>query len=340
MKRYLLPENGAFYKANLHCHSTISDGKATPEELKALYMEKGYSVLAYTEHDIMIPHPELADEEFLPLSGYEMEFNDETDEGKAIRRTCHLCFIAPTLTDTKQVCWHRKKYLFGNAPNYRDAANIDECIPDFERTYSPECINEAIKTAKDAGYFVTYNHPTWSREAYPQYTRYEGFDALEIMNYCSQVAGYDDYNPRVYDDLLSCGKRIAVTGGDDNHNGKPKDSNAYDAFGAFTMIKAEKLDYDSVFSALVKGDFYASEGPLINALWYENGIVYVETSDAYSITFVTNSRPNRTKMAEGDTQITSAFFGVAPQDDYFRIVVLDKFGKHACSRAYFVDEIK
>lgn len=34
MKHFLLPETGHFYKANLHCHSTVSDGSRTPEEIK------------------------------------------------------------------------------------------------------------------------------------------------------------------------------------------------------------------------------------------------------------------------------------------------------------------
>ena len=34
MIRELLPEAGHFYKANLHCHSTMSDGKLTPEQLR------------------------------------------------------------------------------------------------------------------------------------------------------------------------------------------------------------------------------------------------------------------------------------------------------------------
>ena len=38
MKKYLLPESGNFYKANLHCHTTVSDGSMTPEEVKAHYM--------------------------------------------------------------------------------------------------------------------------------------------------------------------------------------------------------------------------------------------------------------------------------------------------------------
>ena len=37
MKKYLLPKCGNDYKANLHCHSTISDGKLTPEEIKEAY---------------------------------------------------------------------------------------------------------------------------------------------------------------------------------------------------------------------------------------------------------------------------------------------------------------
>jgi len=42
MRKYLLPESGNFYKANLHCHSTLSDGNLTPEQLKKAYMDKGY----------------------------------------------------------------------------------------------------------------------------------------------------------------------------------------------------------------------------------------------------------------------------------------------------------
>ncbi len=33
MKKYLLPEGGSFYKANLHCHSTYSDGEYSPAEI-------------------------------------------------------------------------------------------------------------------------------------------------------------------------------------------------------------------------------------------------------------------------------------------------------------------
>ena len=90
MRKYLIPENGNFYKANLHCHTTFSDGKKTPAEVKELYRSLGYSVVAYTDHDILIAHDELNDENFLALHGFEMEINEP---GSPIKRTCHLCFI-------------------------------------------------------------------------------------------------------------------------------------------------------------------------------------------------------------------------------------------------------
>ena len=39
MKKYLLPEKGNYYKAELHIHTTVSDGTNTPEELKKLHKE-------------------------------------------------------------------------------------------------------------------------------------------------------------------------------------------------------------------------------------------------------------------------------------------------------------
>ena len=44
-------QRGKFYKANLHAHSTQSDGRQTPEELKARYKENGYSIFALSDHD-------------------------------------------------------------------------------------------------------------------------------------------------------------------------------------------------------------------------------------------------------------------------------------------------
>ena len=73
MKKYLLPPEGNWYKANLHCHTNVSDGSFSPERVKEEYKKRGYSIVAYTDHQLMVDHSDLADESFLPLIGWEYE---------------------------------------------------------------------------------------------------------------------------------------------------------------------------------------------------------------------------------------------------------------------------
>jgi len=335
MKKYLLPKGAKAFKANLHCHTTVSDGKLSPLEVKELYKSQGYSVVAYTDHDTLIAHPELRDEDFLPLNGYEIQIT-ENDEGKPgyARRTCHLCMIGIEPDNLVQKGYHRERYTKDcNRPFVR--FNEDE--PDFERIYTPECINGFIKKAREAGFFVTYNHPTWSLESYPEYSRYEGMNAMEIVNYSSRTLGYEEYNPRVYDELLRMGKRIFAVAADDNHNNYPFGNPRCDSCGGFTFIMANSLDYREVTEALVKGNFYASTGPEIHSLVYEDGKVAVKTSEAANIA-ITYVRGACITYA-GDEPLTYASFRLLPDGDYFRITVTDKYGRRANTRAYFFDEL-
>ncbi len=339
MKQYLLPETGQFYKANLHCHTTVSDGKLTPEEIKEAYKAHGYSVVAYTDHDVMIPHDDLNDEDFLALHAYEIECSQWDVLPTKARKTCHLCLIAKDPENLTQVCWHRTKYMVGNGAEYRGLVRFDESLPDFERAYTPEKINEIIRTAKEHGFFVTYNHPVWSLESYPEYMSYEGMDAMEICNNSCVVSGYTEYNPKIYDEMLRGGKRIYCIGADDNHNSRPFTSRRNPSFGAFTVIKAEKLDYRAITAALQKGDCYASQGPEIRELWFEDGRIWVSSSNADRIIMTTGTRKIRLAVREKYQTLNKASFDVQPDDLYVRITVEDKNGKRAESRAYFTDEL-
>ena len=339
MKKYLLPNDGQFYKANLHCHTTVSDGKLTPAEVKDAYKAHGYSIIAYTDHDVMIPHDELNDENFLALHGYEMEVPASDPPTFKHRKTCHMCLIALDKDNLKQVCWHREKYLLGHGAEYRHLVQFDESLPDFVREYTHECINTMIRTGRENGFFVTYNHPAWSMQTYEDYGGYEGMHAMEICNSTSYVPGYSEYNAKEYDELLRQGKRIYCIGTDDNHNSKPIGSPGSESFAAFTVIKAEKLDYKTITDALLAGNFYASQGPAIKELWIEDGVVHVKSSAAERICMTTGTRKQRAVFREKGKSLTSAQFKVDADDVYIRITVTDKYGKNADSNAYFVDEI-
>ena len=338
MRKYLLPENGNFYKANLHCHTTCSDGKKTPEEVKEIYQSLGYSIVAYTDHDILIPHDELTDDKFLALHGFEMEINEVRVPGKQ-HKTCHICFIGLEKENLVQPLWHRSKYLFGNAPNYRDQVKFDDTLPDFERRYDGECITEIMQTAREKGFFVTYNHPTWSREDYSGYINYSGMHAFEMFNGSCIVMGFEDNNPRVYEDIIKSGKRIYCIGADDNHNNHPLSSRRCDSGKAFTMIRAENLDYRTITSALENGHFYASEAPEIYALWYEDNKVHIECSYADRIYCNFDVRSARIAYSEEDGVINEATLEIPEGAHFFRVTVVDKRGKFACTNAYFLDEL-
>lgn len=331
MKKYLLPAGGNAYKANLHCHSTITDGNLTIQQIKALYKANGYSIVAFTDHDVFLPHRELRDPDFLPLHGYEVEIDKWLGPG-IDPLTCHLCFVCLDESNDTPVCWHRTKYLIGGADRSAHLVRNDPDLPDFEREYTPECINRMIRLAREKNFFVTYNHPTFSEEHYPQYSRYEGMNAMEISNSLGALT-HPEYNARVYDDMLSLGKRLYCLYTDDNHNVYAPGTVRWDSCKNYVMIYAERLDYPSIAAALLSGSFYSSQGPEIHSLTFEDGILKIECSKARRIQFTTGRR--RGDVAEG----CSAEFAVQREDKYVRITLVDDQGMLADTNAYFTDDL-
>ena len=338
MKKYLLPQNGNFYKANLHCHSTLSDGKLSPEELKERYKNQGYSVLAYTDHDLFIPHHELTDEGFLALAGFEAEFYIE--RGNPNKKTAHICFLAKSRDMEIQPCFNKDDLVIGNAPKYIDKIKFNKNEPLFVREYSSDSINAMMKKAREMGFFVTYNHPTWSQENYEQYSKYEHMHAMEIYNHECQFSGYHSYVPGIYDDMLRLGKKILITSTDDNHNKFSSVSNIIDCFGGFIMIKADKLEYNTIMNAIFDGNFYSSQGPEIYELYVENNKIHVKCSDAVAITLNTSRRTAQAVYPEPNDVINEATFTFKDDDGYIRINIKDKEGKYADTNAYFLSDIK
>ncbi len=339
MKKYLLPKGGNVYKANLHCHTNVSDGSLSPEEIKKYYMDAGYSIVAYTDHNVLIAHPELADENFLPLNGLEIDIDERNGMDWRKQKTCHICMIALDSDNIIQPCFNRKRPLYSNSPKYLDKVKFDESKPDWEYVYSPAGISAVMQEARRNGFFVTYNHPVWSIENYNEYANYHGMHAMEICNYSCMIEGYPEYNEAIYDDMLRAGERIFCVSADDNHNHSPFGSKRWDSFGGFVMIKADKLEYKTITDALVAGNFYASQGPEIYDLWFENGRINVTCSDAECIRIMCGQRRTEVVYAEDGKPLRSSSFEVLPDDEYIRVTVVNDKGQHANTSAYFTDEL-
>lgn len=327
MKRILLDERKPYYKGNMHCHSTLSDGRWSPAELKERYKAQGYQFLAITDHEHFNCHAELDDADFITITGAEYaikEFPEQSTLKNYRMKVCHLNLYAKKQENVFNICYN--SVLDHYTTGERRAA-LPKPEKDYDRVYGKEGINALIREANESGFFVCYNHPRWSLENYGDYGGYEGLWGVEILNYSSTQAGLYDYDIAVLDDFLRDGKRVFASCGDDNHNLWD------DSFGAFVMVNAPALTYDDLIGALLAGDFYASAGPRIEALWVENGRVYIRCSEASAITLSTEGR-RCDAIRDEKGLLREADFAFFPEDGYFRLDVIDARGRRANTQAY------
>ena len=339
MRMYLLGGKGNFYKANLHCHTDLSDGLLTPEEVKALYKEHGYSIVAFTDHDILIPHPELKDDSFLPLNGLEFTLVSPNEEAGLPGKhpTIHLCMIALEEENLTMPLYHREKYIKYHPETVRPLLKVDDTLPDYERGFEIRDVNEVIATARNNGFFVTYNHPGWSHDDPRRILSYEGLNALEVYNSLFVKLGYDDCNQYLYDAMLRAGHRVLPIAADDNHNKYPLGHKLCNTFCAWTQIEAENLEYRCVTKALEEGSFYISTGPAIHSLCIEDDRILIECDPATRI--VVNHDTERLQRKDADQEgITTASFKLRPESGWFRVTIYDENGNFAMTRPYYPEE--
>lgn len=318
-RQYLLPESGQFYKSNLHTHTIISDGEWTPEEVKEQYKRRGYSIIAYTDHNTYAYHADLCDDNFLALAALEVNIDD-----------------FPRHEDD----WQRLKVYHLNFYDTRPWGRTSKSVPLPQRRYHDmDYINSYIATMAQEGFICCYNHPWWSMQDCRDYIGLRGLFAMEIYNYGCEHDGLYGYAPQAYDEMLRAGCRIGCLSTDDNHDRFPVGHPLNDSFGGFTMIKAQDLSYSTIARALQDGHYYASMGPEIHGLYLEGKKLVVDCSPVEKIYVMTEGRDGYKSLAKPGETITHAEFELSGQEGYVRVDCRDGHGLHANSNAYFLDKL-
>lgn len=346
MKKYLLPNDVNWYRANMHCHTTISDGQLTPEEVKEAYKARGYSIVAYTDHEILLDHSDLNDEGFLALTSSEYSIDEaessfpkidgvETNDWQR-KRVIHMNIFSKDPHNTFQPAAHDDT-LWACDGKYKNQGKCDG----FVREYTIESINETIKRCNDAGFLVQYNHPYWSLNDKDLYLNLKGLWSLEILNYATERITGKEYCPMLYDEMVANGLYdLNCTMGDDNHN---RGGSLLHSFGGSTMIGAKELKYDQIIEAMEKGHIYCTSGqdnpPQIYALYVEDNIIKVDFSPAKTVFLNGYARAYRIFEGDSGEDITHAEFPLDKNDVYFRITIRDKYGNNAHTHNYFVKDL-
>ena len=332
--KHLLPPVKQYFKANLHTHSTISDGELSPQEVKDVYKAKGYQILSLTDHQINIDHSNMNDPDFLMLTGTEYYCSKPHPLPGHGVQTYHLNFIAKRpdnlWTPTKPSSNYPNSFPYFSPENYEE----------MDVGCDPESINALIARANEMGFLVMYNHPTWSCQSYPDYAPLKGLWGMELRNSECCFLGYSENNFRVFSDLLNLGNKIFPLGTDDMHHPI--------AIGhSWIMVGAQALRYDCVIDALEKGDFYMSCGPQIHSLTVEGNTLKITCSDVRQILLETHSRYNKYANAPEKGSVCEASFDLSPiiekskgfDGAYFRLTIVGADGSYAATRAYYLYEI-
>jgi hypothetical protein len=321
---------GTWYRGNLHCHTTNSDGAMPPDRLVAHYSYAGWDFISITDHGKVTTFPDgtaLPDITYIP--GTELgSMRASTLAGT----NYHICGI-----------------------NVKEAPKAPDLVGPPAAQYLLDAINEQGGLAHIA-------HAYWSGLRLEDLQPLRGHYALEVFNADTEVHIGRGDSSAVWDDLLTqriptCG--IAV---DDCH--RP----GYDSLRAWTVVRAPDRSADAIVNALKLGNFYASNGPEILDVQWEpegtrNGVpfggeVTVKCSPVRSVSLVADAtkgsrvnagpfgmalRGQRLRTAsnrpegfmEGEL-ITGAVMKLQGMERYARVQVEDERGRRAWTNPLFV----
>ena len=348
MKKYIISPELNWYRANMHCHTTVSDGNFTPEKIKEVYKDMGYSIVAYSDHELIRDHSDLSDESFLAITASEFSIDDtkpsfdmpSEENGENVwcaRKVMHLGVYAKSPHNTFHPATDNTLFDIWWRAQGREIGEIS--CDDFHREYTRDSINEMVKRLNEKGFLVSLNHPSWSLNDMDDYLNIEGLWALEILNYATERLTGSEYCPYIYDHMIRSGKNrnLFCIMGDDNHN---PDGSVRDSFGGSTFIGSRGLEYSQVINALENGNFYCASGknpPMIHALYVEDNMLKIDCSPSTDI-FVTGLGRSYCHYATENEEITHAEFKLESKDHMFRVTVRDKYGNNAHTHYYKVED--
>lgn len=232
-------------KGGLHCHTTRSDGDGTPEEVIKLHKENGYDFLALTDHRFYNYKNFAEDVEMTIIPG--MEFDNTFVRGNGFR-TFHTVFIGPD----------------DETNGYKQ----DEKLPSGDAV-NQEGFQKYLDEAHEKNNLTIYCHPQWSSTPTRYFDKLKGNFAFEIWNSgCAIENDMDTDNGAYWDDLLGIGVKLFAVATDDGHA-------MYQHCKGWVMVNAENNVKD-ILSALEKGAFYSSCGPVIKDFYVEDGVAHIE----------------------------------------------------------------
>jgi hypothetical protein len=326
-----------WYRGNTHAHTLNSDGDAAPDAVVRWYREHDYQFVVITDHEFLTDVEPLnkilgADERFLVIRGQEVTQWSENPRQPA----AHVNAI----DNTRVVFPVGERQCNGGGCGARAPSNMP-----LSETYAKN-----IAAIVAAGGLAQVNHPNymWSVRpedlfAIPDRTLFEIWNGIPNINNLggSDGAGNTSQSTEeLWDQLLSRGQILWGVGSDDSHEYHDLDNAQSARPGqAWIVVRAAALKADAIVAALRAGDFYAS-----------NGVVLEDVKvDARSISITVkpdSSEPARasrylTRFIGRYGKVLAEVAGLKPSylwqggEGYVRATIIDSNGRRAWVQPVF-----
>lgn len=331
---YLISKEAKQHKAELHCHTNCSDGVYSPEELKKVYLAHGFDVVAITDHDIFLTHNDLSDEGFIALNGFELNHwaTQPDEEGSYVDRIkqVHINFIAKDKNNDFMPFFNPEYVSKDTSRKLIWKVNHNGIFAG--RFNKPDCINNEIRVGNELGFLVSYNHPDWSCSEPKDYLPLDGLFAMEVLH--NPVWGFACNGLSAFKEMIFAGKKIKCIATNDFHE---LGDGTFDLLQNATYICTNDFTYEGIISALDKGDFYASAGPIIKEMYIEDNKLVIECSEIEKACVIGYSCDNKRYVAKkGEPFITRLEIDLKDcHNEMFQLFIIDKENRYACTNPIF-----
>ena len=295
---------GNWYKGNLHGHSTLSDGKRTPQEVIARYRQQGWGFIALTDHRLYNHCRGYSTTDFLVIPGIEMNvFNDKQ------KRHNHMVAIRQEMS----------------AKNYADKEKFT--APKWK---GKQTVQQLIDQLNAHDNFVIFCHPVWSGQELADFVDYKGLLGLEIYNHGCQLENNSGNADIYWDSLLRRKQKVYGFATDDSHH------KIEDTCGGWICVKSTGLAESAIVDSILQGRFYSSTGPAFLDYGIKDGKAFVKTSPVREIHFVTYEPWGKSFYSESDKSLSEAEYKLKGTETYVRVEIVDYQGKKAWTNAIFL----
>jgi hypothetical protein len=195
-----------WFRGNLHCHTTNSDGALPPETVASHYADLGYDFLAITDH-LQVTDPATVERnDLLLIPGTELH-GDEQAPG----RTYHIVVVGQNATDVAAV--HRTT---DQGQIVIDRARAADCLQFIAHPYRLGMTTEEVISLEHA-------------------------DGVEVYNNISRLGGKADSSP-YWDAALDAGVHVWGLANDDAHFQRVDYGGGWIMVQAPTLDEANILD--------------------------------------------------------------------------------------------------